>query len=92
MRVSKWYQEPTRQDNDPLNSSSNRVSDNFTGADRTSYQVREPIENDEEWLAMKKPKRVANSRIRDVQALHEFYSNSDRMHRATLDDAFTSMV
>ena len=68
----------------------------FTGTNRTSYQEREPIENDEERLAMERgdmpppvPKRVANSRIRDDQALHEFFSNSDKMHRASSDDAFT---
>ena len=72
------------------------MSDVFTGTSRTSHQEREPIENDEERLAMKRggmpppvPKRVANPRIRDDQALHEFYSNSDKMHRATSDDAFT---
>ena len=55
-----------------------------------------PIENDEERLAMKKgdvpppvPERVTNPRIREDQALQEFHSNSDRMHRATSDDAFT---
>ena len=49
-----------------------------------------------ERLAMKRgdmpppvPKRVANPRIRDDQAVHEFCSNSDKMHRATSDDAFT---
>ena len=35
------------------------------------------------------PKRVVNPRIRDDQALHEFYSNSDKRHRATSDDAST---
>ena len=47
----------------------------------TSYQVREPIENDKERLAMKKgdmpppvPERVANPRIRKDQVLHEFHS------------------
>ena len=35
------------------------------------------------------PKRVANPRIGEDQALHEFYSNSDNMHHATSDDAFT---
>ena len=35
------------------------------------------------------PKRVVNPRIRDDQAVHEFYSNSDKMHRATSDDAST---
>ena len=88
MRVSKWYQEPTRDDDDSNHfSSSSRVSDVFTGADRTSYQVREPIENDEDRLEMKRgdmppplPKRVADPSIREDQALHEFYSNSDKMH------------
>ena len=50
--------------------------------------------NDKERLAMKRddmplplPKRVANPRIRDDQALHEFNSNSDKMHRSTSVDA-----
>ena len=54
MRVSKWYQEPTREDDDSHFSSSSRVSDVFTGMSRTSYQEREPIENDEDRLAMKR--------------------------------------
>ena len=60
-----------------------------------SYQVREPFENDGETLAMKRgdmpppvPKRVANPRIRKDQALQEFRSNSDKMHRATPEDEF----
>ena len=60
-----------------------------------SHQVREPIENDEERLAMKRgdmpppvPKRVANPRIQENQALQEFHSDSDKMHRATLEDEF----
>ena len=60
-----------------------------------SYQVREPIENDEETLAMKRgdmpppvPERVANPRIQEDQALQEFHSNSDKMHRATPEDEF----
>ena len=96
MRVSKWYQEPTREDDDSHFSSSSCVSDVFTGTSRTSYMEREPVEKDEERLAMKRgdmppplPQQVANPRIRDDQALHEFYSNSDKMHRATTDDAFT---
>ena len=35
------------------------------------------------------PERVANPRIRDDRAVQEFQSNSDKMHRATSDDAFT---
>ena len=68
MRVSEWYQETTREDDDSHFSSSSRMSDGLTGADRTSHQV--PIEDDEDRLAMKKgdmpppvPERVANPRI-----------------------------
>ena len=74
MKMKKWHLEPTREDDDPHFPSSSRVIDALTGADRTSYQVREPIENDER-LAMKKgdmppavPERVANPRIRKDQA------------------------
>ena len=95
MRISEWYQESIREDDDPHAPSSNRVSD-FTGADRMSYQVREPIENDEDRLAMKRgdmppplPQRAANPRIREHQALQEFHSKSDKMHRATSDDDLT---
>ena len=94
--VSTWYQESTREEDDTHFPSSSRVSDALTGADTTSYQVQEPIENDEEKLAMKRgdmpppvPQRVVNPRIREDQALHEFYSNSDKMHCATPDDEFT---
>ena len=71
MGVSKWYQESNREDDDPRSPSSNRVSDVLTG-DRTSYQVREPIEN-EDRLAMSGDmpppwQRVASPRIREDQA------------------------
>ena len=85
MRVSKWYQGPTREDDDPHFPSSNRVSDIFTGVDRASYQAQEPIENDEDRLAMKRgdmpptlPKRVANPRVREDQALQEFIRTRTR--------------
>ena len=94
MKVSKWNQDATREDVVPHFSSSSRMSDAFTGMTRTSYQVREPIEDDDERLAMKRrempspvPRRVPNPRIRDDRASHEFSSNSDKMHRATPDDA-----
>ena len=54
MKVSKWYQESTLEDDDPHSPSPIRVCDTFTGVDRTSYKVREPIENDEQRLSMKK--------------------------------------
>ena len=96
MKVSKWYQEATRKSDVSHFSSSRGTSDAFADTDWTSYQVREPIEDDEERLAMKigdtpppLPRRVSNPRIRDDQALHEFFSNSDKMYRATSDDAYT---
>ena len=36
--VSKWYQEPTREDDDPHFPSSSRVSDVFAATKRTSFQ------------------------------------------------------
>ena len=40
MRVSKWYQEPTREDDDPHFPFSTRMSDVVIGTNRTPYQVR----------------------------------------------------
>ena len=96
MKVSKWYQETTRKgDDDPHFSSSSRMSDASVETDWTSYQVREPGEDDEERFAMKIGdmllpllRRVPNPRIRDDRALH-FLMNSDKMHRASSDDAYT---
>ena len=71
-----WYQEPTRESDDSQLPSSSRASDALSGTDRTSYQVRQTIEDDEERLAMKQgdmpppvPERVANPRIRDDRAV-----------------------
>ena len=95
MRGSKWYQESTREGDDPRSPPSRRESDLFIGTNRMSYQIREPIEHDEERLAMKRgdmppplPERVDNPRIQEDQALQEFHSNSDKMHRATPEDEF----
>ena len=76
----------------------NRVSDQKapTGTDRASYQAREPIEEDDERLAMRKgdmpppvPARVANPRIREDRPTQEFRQNSEKMHHATSEDAYT---
>ena len=89
MRLRKWYQESTRENDDPLKSSE------WPGADRMSYQELEPIRNDEDRLAMKRgdmrppmPQRIANPRNREDQALQELHSKSDKMHRATSDEYF----
>ena len=85
MRVSPWYQEPFRENDDSHFPSATRVSDAFTGMDRTSYQVPQHMENDDEWLAMKRgdkpppvPERVADPIIREDHAVQEFRSNSDK--------------
>ena len=39
MRVSKWYQEPTPEDDDPHIPSSSRVSDVFTGTNETLLKM-----------------------------------------------------
>ena len=73
MRISKWYQESTREDDDPHPPSSNRVSD-LTGAERMSYQVRETIVNDEDRLVMKRgdmppPLQSENSRRSSIRRI-----------------------
>ena len=98
MKVSKWYQEMSREDDVPHFSSSSRMSDVANGTERTSYQARETIEDDEERLTTKKgdmspplSRKVSNMRIRDDQALalHDFFSNSDQMHRASSGGTYT---
>ena len=83
MKGSKWYQEAII-----------RTSDAFV---ETSWaSVWEPNEDAEERLAIKKgdtppqlPRRVSNLRVRDDQALNGFFSNPDKMHRATSNDPYT---
>ena len=68
----------------------------ITGTDRASYQAREPLEDDEERLAMRQgdlhppgPERVANPRIREDRAVQDFPLNSAKMHRTTCENAYT---
>ena len=86
MEMKQWYQRH------------NRVSDQKerTGTNRASYHAREPIEDDDERLAMRKgdtpppvPERVAHPRIREDRAVQELRQNSEKMHRATSEDAHT---
>ena len=83
MEMMQWYQKH------------DRVSDQKapTGA---SHHAREPIEDDDERLAMKKgdmpppvPERIASPRVREDRAVQEFRQNSEKMHRATSEDANT---
>ena len=73
MKMKQWYQ------------GHDRVSDQKapTGKDRASYQVQEPIEDDDERLATRRgdmpppvPERVASPRIRQDRAVQDFRQNS----------------
>ena len=81
MRVSTWYQEPTREDDDSHFSSSSRVSDVFTGTNRTSYQRREPIEDDDERLAMKRGEMPPSICCDDFKCVCFFQRSSDLSQR-----------
>ena len=99
MKVNQWYQGQDRlSDKSQWQLPSNRVSDKKTptGTDRASHRAREPIEGDEERLAMRQgdmlppvPERVTNPRIREDQAVQDFRCNSEQMHCATCKDAYT---
>ena len=89
MKMKQWYQ------------GHDRVSDQKTptGTDRASYHAQEPIEDDDERLAMRQgdmpppvPERVANEnfRIREDGAAQDFRQNSEKMHRATSEDVYTT--
>ena len=64
------------------------------GTDRPSCQVREQLENDEKRLAMRQgdipppiPERAANPRTREDRRVQFFRLKSEKMHRATYEDA-----
>ena len=84
--MKQWYQ------------GHDRVSDQKapTGTERASYQVREPIEDDDERVATRQsdmpppvPERVGNPRIREDRAVQDFRQNSEKMDRATFEDTNT---
>ena len=86
MKMKQWYQ------------GQDRVTDQKapTGTNSASYHAREPIKDDAERLAMRQgdmappvPERVTNPRIRDDRAVQDFQLNSENMHRATYEDAYT---
>ena len=63
---------------------------------KAAYQVREPLEDDDERLAMRHsdmlppvPQRVANPKIRQDRAAQDSRQNSENMHRATSENAHT---
>ena len=78
--MNLWYREPTLEGNNTHLLSKSRVSEVVTVTKRPSCQIRRPVEKDEERLAMKKgdipptlPKRRDNPRMREDQALLEFF-------------------
>ena len=98
MNMKQWYQGQGRLNEVQWQLPSNRVCDKKapTGTDRASCQAREPIEGDRERLAMRQGdmlppvlERVANPRIREDQAMQDIQCNSEKIHRATYEDANT---
>ena len=86
MKTKQWYQ------------GHDRVSDQKapTGTECASYQVQEPIEDDDERLATRRrdmpppvPERVANPKIREDRAVQDFQSHSEKMHRVTHEDVYS---
>ena len=74
MQMKQWYE------------GHDRVGDREapTGTDRASYHAREPIEDNDERLAMRQgamllpvPERVANPRIREDRAVQNFRQDSE---------------
>ena len=89
MNLKQWYSGQDRlSDQSQWQWPSNRVSDKKvpTGTARASYQSREPIEDDEERLAMRQgdlppvPEKVANPRIRQDRAVQDFQLNSEKIN------------
>ena len=82
IKMKQWYQGQDRlSDKSQWQWPSNRVSDEEapTGTNRASYHAREPTEDDDERLAMRKsdmpppvPERTANPRIREDRAIQDF--------------------
>ena len=88
MKMKQWYQ------------GHDRVSDQKapTGTKMASYQVREPIKDDDEWLGTRRcdmlppvPERVANPKIREDRAVQDFRQNSEKVHRASKGRLHTSI-
>ena len=79
MRVSKRYRESTREDDD----SHSRVSDVGTGTNRLSYQVRAPIEKNEERLAMKRDFTPTSSSVSKSSRCYD--ENEHNMWNASLE-------
>ena len=98
MKMKQWYPGQDRvSEKSPWQLPSDRVSDQTapTGTDRACYQIREPIEDDER-LATRRGdlpppvlERIANPRIREDRAVQDFQYNSEKMHRAAREDAYT---
>ena len=86
MKIKRWYPEQDRASD----------TTSLTGFDRPPCQAQEPIEGDEERLAMRQsdmpppvPERVVDLRIREDRAGQSFQRNSDKMPRATYEYAYS---
>ena len=83
--MKQWYQKHNRV----------RHQKAPTGTNRAPCHARDPIEDDDERLAMRHgdmpppvPERIAHPRIREDRAVQDFRQNSEKMHRAS-EDAHT---
>ena len=84
MKMKRWYPDQDRASG----------TTSLTGLDRPSCRAREQIEDDEERLAMRQGdmpppvlERVVDSRIREDRAVQDLPRNSDKMLRATHENA-----
>ena len=86
MKIKQWYQRHNHINNQKTHTKTNK----------TSNHAREPLENNDERLAMRQgdmpppvPERVASPRIREDRAVQDFRQNSEKMQHATSEDTYT---
>ena len=89
MKKRKWYQETGRKDDVSHFSSSSRMSDFVNGTETTSHQAREPNEDDQERLAIKRGSASSQSENSRQSSGTRIFPNSDKMHFASSGDAYT---
>ena len=94
MKMKRWYQDDIRVSDKSQERPRKKKKDaSVTSVERSSYQTRPKIEDDEERLSQRAgrmppplPGRVDNPRIREDRALHEW--KTDEMQKVNFDDDF----
>ena len=77
-RMSEWYKELTDKDYDPHSPFSIHVSDAIVGTNRSSYQIQEPVENDEERLSIENDFTSSASTSSPVSTSSSCYDENER--------------